>query len=85
MFILIEKNMERLHFQVSFCDNGVIVKDTDSNAVNVYQSKGDEADYREYTERAMKESVGDMIAALMLDGSDSLKMKDRFNIKIEIR
>lgn len=77
--------MERLHFQVSFCDNCVIVKDTDSKAINVYQSKDSEADYREYTERAMKESVGDMLAALMLDGSDNLRTKDKFNIKIEIR
>lgn len=77
--------MERLHFQVSFCDNGVIVKDTDSKAINVYQSKDSEADYREYTERAMKESVGEMLAALMLDGSDNLRTKDKFNIKIEIR
>lgn len=33
----------------------------------------------------MKESVGDMLAALMLDGSDNLRTKDKFNIKIEIR
>lgn len=33
----------------------------------------------------MKESIGDMIAALMLDGSDKLQIKDKFNIKIEIR
>ena len=77
--------MERLHYQVSFVDNGVIVKDTDTNAINVYQSKGGEADYREYTERAMKESIGDMLAALMLDSSDNSKIKDKFNIKIEIR
>lgn len=63
----------------------MIVKDTDSKAINVYQSKDSEADYREYTERAMKESVGDMLAALMLDGSDNLRTKDKFNIKIEIR
>lgn len=77
--------MERLHFQVSFCDNGVIVKDTDSKVINVYQSKDGEADYKEYTERAMKESIGDIIAALMLDGSDKLQMKDKFNIKVEIK
>lgn len=77
--------MERLHYQVSFVDNGVIVKDTDMKSINVYQSKGGEEDYREYTERAIKESIGDMIAALMLDGSDNLKIKDKFNIKIEIK
>lgn len=77
--------MERLHFQVNFVDNGIIVKDTDSNAINVYQSKDEGADYKEYTERAMKESIGDIIAALMLDGSDKLQMKDKFNIKVEIK
>ena len=51
----------------------------------MYQSKGESKDYREYTERAVKESIGDMIAALMLDGSDKLQIKDKFSIKVEIR
>lgn len=77
--------METLHYQIEFCDNGVLVTDKDNGAKSVYQSKERSGDYREYTERAMKESIGGMIAALMLDGSDKLQIKDKFNIKIEIR
>lgn len=77
--------METLHYLFEFCDNGVLVTDKDDGTKSVYQSKGGSEDYWEYTERAVKEGIGDMIAALMLDGSDKLPIKDKFNIKVEIR
>ncbi len=84
--------MERLHYQVEFADNGVIVKDTDSKVLEVFQEKESEQNayveterYREYTRRAICEGIAHTIADLLLDGSEDLQIKDKFNIKIEIR
>ena len=68
--------MERLNFKLEFADNGVIVKDDSSRCVNVYQEKED-GNYHEYTARAISESVA--------DGTEKLKQKSIYKIKIEIR
>lgn len=74
--------MERLNFKLEFADNGVIVTDNSSGFVNVYEENGD---YHEYTKRAISESVDDIIAHLLLDGTENLKQKSIYKIKIEIR
>ena len=76
--------MERLNFKLEFADNGVIVTDNSSGCINVYQEK-EGGNYHEYTVRAISESVADTIAHLMLDGSENLKQKSVYKIKIEIR
>lgn len=80
--------MERLHYKVMFADNGVIIKNTDSNILEVFEEKDSSeqhSDYREYTKRALSEGVAHYIADLLLDGSDNLELKDEFKINIEIR
>ena len=76
--------MERLNFKLEFADNGVIVTDGSSACVNVYQEKEDD-NYDEYTKRAISETVIDTIAYLLLDGTEKLKQKSIYKIKIEIR
>lgn len=76
--------MERLNFKIEFADNGVIVKDDSSGFVNVYQKK-EKGNYYEYTARAISESVAETIAHLLLDGTEKLKQKSIYKIKIEIR
>ncbi|RHN89247.1 hypothetical protein DW657_13740 [Prevotella sp. AM23-5] len=76
--------MEKLNFKLEFADNGVIVTDDSSGSVNVYQEKED-GSYREYTKRAISESVDNIIAHLLLDGTENLKQKSIYKIKIEIR
>lgn len=76
--------MERLNFKIEFADNGVIVKDDSSGFVNVYQEK-EKDNYYEYTARAISESVAETIAYLLLDGTEKLKQKSIYKIKIEIR
>ena len=76
--------MERLNFKLEFADNGVIVTDDSSGFVNVYEEK-ENGDYHEYTKRAISESVVDTIAHLLLDGTEKLKQKSIYRIKIEIR
>ena len=66
--------MEKLNFKLEFADNGVIV----------YQEK-ENGSYHEYTKRAISESVDDIIAHLLLDGTENLKQKSIYKIKIEIR
>ncbi len=76
--------MERLNFKLEFADNGVIITDDNSRSINVYQEK-EGGNYHEYTARAISESVADTIAHLLLDGSEKLKQKSVYKIKIEIR
>lgn len=76
--------MEKLNFKLEFADNGVIVTDDSSGSVNVYQEKED-GSYREYTKRAISESVDNIMAHLLLDGTENLKQKSIYKIKIEIR
>lgn len=76
--------MERLHFKIEFADNGVIVTDDSSGCVNVYQEKED-GNYYEYTARAISESIAETIAHLLIDGTEKLKQKSIYKIKIEIR
>lgn len=76
--------MERLDFKLEFADNGVIVTDDSSGCINVYQEK-EGGNYHEYTARAISESIAETIAHLMLDGSEKLKQKSVYKIKIEIR
>ena len=66
--------MEKLNFKLEFADNGVIVTDNSSGFINVYEEKED-GDYYEYTKRAISESVDDIIAHLLLDGTENLKQK----------
>ena len=76
--------MEKLNFKLEFADNGVIVTDDSSGFVNVYEEK-ENGDYHEYTKRAISETVVDTIAYLLLDGTEKLKQKSIYKIKIEIR
>ena len=76
--------MERINFKLEFADNGVIITDGSSACVNVYQEKEDD-NYDEYTKRAISETVVDTIANLLLDGTEKLKQKSIYKIKIEIR
>ena len=76
--------MERLNFKLEFADNGVIVTDNNKNFVNVYE-ENEHGDSYEYTKRDISDSIADTIAYLLLDGSDRLKPKDIYKIKIEIR
>ena len=76
--------MERINFKLEFADNGVIVTDDSSACVNVYQEKED-GNYDEYTKRYISETVVDTIAYLLLDGTENLKQKSIYKIKIEIR
>lgn len=76
--------MERLNFKVEFADNGVIVTINNKDFVNVYE-ENERCDSSEYTRRAISDSITDTIAHLLLNGSDGLKPKDVYKIKIEIR
>ena len=76
--------MEKLNFKLEFADNGVIVTDDSSGCVNVYQEKED-GNYHEYTARAISESMAETIAHFLLDGTEKLKQKSVYKIKIEIR
>ena len=78
--------MEKLNFKIEFADNGVIVTDSSNGFVNVnvYEEK-ENGDYHEYTKRAISESVVDTIAHFLLDGTENLKQKSIYKIKIEIR
>ena len=76
--------MERLNFKLEFADNGVIVTDDSSGFVNVYEEK-ENGDYHEYTKRAISETVVDTIAHFLLDGTEKLKQKSIYRIKIDIR
>ena len=80
--------MERLHYKVMFADNGVIIKNTDSNILEVFEEKDNSeqySDYTEYTKRALSEGIAYYIAELLLNDSDDLELKDEFKINIEIR
>lgn len=76
--------MERLNFKVEFADNGVIVTINNKDFVNVYE-ENERGDSSEYTRRAISDSITGTIAHLLLNGSDGLKPKDIYKIKIEIR
>lgn len=76
--------MERLNFKLEFADNGVIVTDNNKDFVNVYE-ENEHGDSYEYTKRAIRDSIADTIAQLLLDGSDKLEPKSIYKIKIEIR
>lgn len=76
--------MEKLNFKLEFADNGVIVTDNDKDFVNVYE-ENEHGDSYEYTKRAIRDSIADTIAQLLLDGSDKLESKSIYKIKIEIR
>ena len=76
--------MEKLNFKLEFADNGVIVTDSSSGFVNVYEEK-ENGDYHEYTKRAISETVVDTSAHLLLDGTEKLNQKSIYKIKIEIR
>ena len=76
--------MERLNFTVEFADNGVIVMINNKDFVNVYE-ENERGDSSEYTIRAIRDSIADMIAHLLLGGSDRLEPKSIYKIKIEIR
>lgn len=76
--------MERLNFKVEFADNGVIVTINNKDFVNVYE-ENERGDSSEYTIRAIRDSIADMIAHLLLGGSDRLEPKSIYKIKIEIR
>lgn len=76
--------MEKFNFKLEFADNGVIVTDNSSGCVNVYQEKKD-GNYHECTARAISESVVNVIADLLINGSDKLESKVKYGIKIEIR
>lgn len=76
--------MEKLSYKIEFADNGVVVTDNNKDFVNVYE-ENEHVDSSEYTRRAISDSVADTIAHLLLNGSDRLKPKDIYKIKIEIR
>ena len=76
--------MEKFNFKIQFADNGVVVTDNDKYFVNVYE-ENEHGDSSEYTRRAISDSIADTIAHLLLNGSDGLKPKDIYKIKIEIR
>ena len=76
--------MEKLSYKIEFADNGVVVTDNNSDFVNVYE-ENEHGDFYEYTRRAISDSIADTIAHLLLNGSDGLKQKDIYKIKIEIR
>ena len=76
--------MEKLSLKIEFADNGVVVTDNNSDFVNVYE-ENEHGDSYEYTRRAISDSIADTIAHLLLNGSDGLKQKDIYKIKIEIR
>lgn len=76
--------MEKLNFKLEFADNGVIVTDNDTDFVNVYE-ENEHGDSYEYTKRAIRDSIADTIAQLLLDGSDKLEPNSIYKIKIEIR
>ena len=76
--------MEKLSYKIEFADNGVVVTDNNSDFVNVYE-ENEHVDSSEYTIRAISDSIADTIAHLLLNGSDGLKQKDIYKIKIEIR
>lgn len=76
--------MERLNFKVEFADNGIIVEVNNKDFVNVYE-ENERGDSSEYTRRAISDSIADTIAHLLLNGSDGLKPKNIYKIKIEIR
>lgn len=76
--------MEKLNFKLEFADNGVIVTDNEKDFVNVYE-ENEHGDSYEYTKRAIRDSIADTIAQLLLDGSDKLEPNSIYKIKIEIR
>ena len=76
--------MEKLTYKIEFADNGVVVTDNNKDFVNVYE-ENEHRDSSEYTRRAISDSIADTIAHLLLNGSDRLKPKDIYKIKIEIR
>ena len=76
--------MEKFNFKIQFANNGVVVTDNNSYFVNVYE-ENEHGDSSEYTRRAISDSIADTIADLLLNGSDGLKPKDIYKIKIEIR
>ena len=76
--------MEKFNFKIQFANNGVVVTDNNSDFVNVYE-ESEHGDSSEYTRRAISDSIADTIADLLLNGSDGLKPKDIYKIKIEIR
>lgn len=76
--------MEKLLYKIEFADNVVVVTDNNKDFVNVYE-ENEHGDSSEYTRRAISDSIADTIAHLLLNGSDRLKPKDIYKIKIEIR
>ena len=76
--------MEKLSYKIEFADNGVVVTDNNKYFVNVYE-ENEHGDSYEYTRRDISDSIADTIAHLLLNGSDGLKPKDIYKIKIEIR
>ena len=76
--------MEKFNFKIEFAENGVIITNNNKDFVNVYE-ENEHGDSFEYTKRAISDSIADTIAHLLLNGSDRLKPKDIYKIKIEIR
>lgn len=76
--------MEKLSYVIEFADNGVVVTENNKYFVNVYE-ENEHGDSYEYTRRAISDSIADTIADLLLNGSDGLKPKGIYKIKIEIR
>lgn len=70
--------MERLHYKVELADNGIIIKDTDEDSLDVFQQQGEE-EIEGYTVRAISERIARDIASLLC-----AKSKDEFKINIAI-
>ena len=70
--------MDRLHYKVSYADNGIIINDTDEDSLDVFQQQGNEG-IEGYTERAISDRIAKDIASMML-----AKSKDEFKINIAI-
>ena len=70
--------MDRLHYKVSYADNGIIINDTDEDSLDVFQQQENE-EIEGYTARAISERIAKDIASMML-----AKSKGEFKINIAI-
>lgn len=75
--------MEKLDYTIELADNGITVRNNVVRTMEVYQEQ--ENNYRECYKRGLSDSIASYLADILLNGTDKLKTKDKYNIKIAIR
>ncbi len=74
--------MERLKYSIELADNGMIVSIANGGA-SVFQKRDETC--RDCYKRGFSDTIASYIADIMTLGTETTPVKEKYNIKIEIR